>query len=448
MKVLYSMMMALLLLTGCQKEFEAELRTPDNPDEVTLSMNFGCSDMDVAELSSRSLSLPQESNVRDLNIYLFHKATGTSKRQYISGTTTHTLALIKGEYDIYAIANFGEDMGAKTQAQVENLHLTIFRESDLEQRSVLPMGGKTTINVSANMSIPVRLTRIAAKMEVSVTVAGAMASKIRLKSVRLASAPRRCSYFKPNVPLSDMMSYSERAIGNGMSVSFYMLENCQGQNISITDQRRKSQENAPTNATYLHIKAETDDELLDYYIYPGANNTTDFNVSRNRNHLITVNILGINQADWRVKVTNIPKDISVSIAHAEMTSLAYWPNLYYAGADYTMDMTVILSKPAKYDVSAYITGAFLYEGTYNETPANGFFQNPYVTVPAGATSATKRFSLKFRTGRDEVNMLFLSHCRIGHIIKNQGDVNSYPYNNEYVSVPNVNAEISGNAPND
>ena len=48
----------------------------------------------------------------------------------------------------------------------------------------------------------------------------------------------------------------------------------------IRDRKDKCPENAPSCATYLRILAErsADKALVEYIVYPGENNTSDFNV--------------------------------------------------------------------------------------------------------------------------------------------------------------------------
>lgn len=63
-------------------------------------------------------------------------------------------------------------------------------------------------------------------------------------------------------------------------------------------------ENAPACATYLRILAErsADKALVEYIVYPGENNTSDFNVRRNTWHNLELVIRGENEIDNRVLV--------------------------------------------------------------------------------------------------------------------------------------------------
>ena len=84
----------------------------------------------------------------------------------------------------------------------------------------------------------------------------------------------------------------------------YLFENLQGSVDTITDQKDKCPENAPSCATYLRILAErsVDKALVEYIVYPGENNTSDFNVRRNTWHNLELVIMGENEIDNRVLV--------------------------------------------------------------------------------------------------------------------------------------------------
>lgn len=83
----------------------------------------------------------------------------------------------------------------------------------------------------------------------------------------------------------------------------YLFENLQGSVDTITDQKDKCPENAPACATYLRILAErsTDKALVEYIVYPGENNTSDFNVRRNTWHNLEL-VTGAKEIDNRVLV--------------------------------------------------------------------------------------------------------------------------------------------------
>ena len=81
----------------------------------------------------------------------------------------------------------------------------------------------------------------------------------------------------------------------------YMPQNCQGIVASVTDQRLKDADHAPQYATYLMIRAVRENKVLEYRVYLGENNTTDFNVRRNTRYSLDITIEGESEVDTRVQ---------------------------------------------------------------------------------------------------------------------------------------------------
>ena len=84
------------------------------------------------------------------------------------------------------------------------------------------------------------------------------------------------------------------ASATAYAATCYLLENRQGEVAGIGSQRQKDQTRAPEHATYIAIAGEADGTQVVYRIYLGENNTTDFNVGRNRVYNIDARILGLN----------------------------------------------------------------------------------------------------------------------------------------------------------
>ena len=73
----------------------------------------------------------------------------------------------------------------------------------------------------------------------------------------------------------------------------------------IPGQEQKNEANAPEYAAYILIEGEADGLHVVYRIYLGENNTSDFNIARNRVYRIEARILGRNTVDWRVSTTEV-----------------------------------------------------------------------------------------------------------------------------------------------
>ena len=169
------------------------------------------------------------------------------------------------------------------------------------------MSARLSVSVSGTAVIPVSLVRCTAKVTLSLRVDEQTAGEIALQSVRVGHAPGTVALFSDNrAAESALIDYAKRSVtGNAFSGTFYIPENLQGVNASITDQRDKSAANAPAAATCLDIRAVAEGREIAYRIYPGANNTTDFNLERNHHYVIDATIRGADAIDTRVSTVDL-----------------------------------------------------------------------------------------------------------------------------------------------
>ncbi|MFR6635576.1 MAG: DUF4906 domain-containing protein [Alistipes onderdonkii] len=177
----------------------------------------------------------------------------------------------------------------------------------------IPMTDRGTLAVDgAGRCTPssLRVTRSAAKIAYTIEVADAVAPSLRLRSVQFCNLPRTIRPFDSGSISSTVEAnyYDGEAmpVGNERRTAgtAYLFENLQGSVDTITDQKDKCPENAPSCATYLRILAErsADKALVEYIVYPGENNTSDFNVRRNTWHNLELVIRGEDEIDNRVLV--------------------------------------------------------------------------------------------------------------------------------------------------
>ena len=273
-------------------------------DSTNVTFNISCPE---TEMATRALDPSQEKAIRDLNIYLFHKTTDISKHIFSNdGAKQIDATLVKGEYDLFVIANAGGNLGELTREQAEARALNISEESDLTRNDALPMSARQPVTANQNAVIPVSLVRLTAKVEFSLTIAPAVSGQIVLQTVQLMNAPRSVSYFADNRASGELLNFPKQNItGNTFSGTYYVPENLQGIHSTITDQKDKNPSNAPAGATYLYVQGTTYGRQVAYYIYLGGNNTGDFNVARNHQYVIQATINGINTIDTRVSTVDL-----------------------------------------------------------------------------------------------------------------------------------------------
>ena len=293
------------VLCGCSKLARTE--DPATAAEIPVCFQIECPKMDEP---TKAPTDAQEKTVKDLNLYLFCKnAAGKDEHIYSAGSANITRKLTVGDYDLFVIANAGGDLGNMTRAQVEQSARTVGGEVALETGSALPLSAKTSFSVKAAMTVPVVLRRIVACIELNLSVAPQQRERIAPRSVQILSAPRLAAYFADNAPSEDdaVTDYASRSItGHSYNGTFYVPENLQGTVAGITDPTQKAPDKAPEQATCIHIEAVNQTgRKLDYFIYPGENDTDNFDIRRNRRYIVHATVMGENTIDTRVSTTDV-----------------------------------------------------------------------------------------------------------------------------------------------
>ena len=257
---------------------------------------------DMLRLATRATD---EEAIRDINLYLFGRSNGQSLHFY-SRSALVRFECLPGEYDLYVAANLGADLGERSVQQ-----LRTYTIKWQEEYATLPMSAVMTVAIAPDkgtVTLPtLSVRRTVAKIAYNIRVADKVPD-LELRSVRLCSVPGHTTLFTPastpstsekdftDAPLVELPDAARRSC-SGVQ---YLFENPQGTVPSITDQRDKNADNAPACASYLMIRATRGSRILDYRIYLGENNTTDFNVGRNTAHTLDITISGDNEVDTRV----------------------------------------------------------------------------------------------------------------------------------------------------
>jgi uncharacterized repeat protein (TIGR02543 family) len=171
--------------------------------------------------------------------------------------------------------------------------------------------GTADFSIGASSLYTVKLVRTVAKLRFNITTA----SNVTITKMSLQNAPKQTKLFPHANP---GYNFAERAIGaTGGSFTLYMPEHLAGTVPSITDQTQRTRERAPANATYLLIEGEvlspvsgTDGytvsrKKFESIVYLGSNVTNDFNVRRNNDYKIDINITGDLKSDYRIGLSRV-----------------------------------------------------------------------------------------------------------------------------------------------
>ena len=248
-----------------------------------------------------------ESSIRDVNLYLFGRTNAQSLHLY-SHSGLLRFECMPGQYDLYVATNLGTDLGELNAQQL--LDYTIEQQNDY---STLPMTAATTLSItpekgSNTVTLPtLSVRRNVAKVVYNIRVADNMPD-LELQSVQLRSIRKQTALFTPaKEPSTAAKDFTDGPIieipedaRQDYSGIQYLFENPQSEVPSITEQQDKNALNAPAYASYLMIRAVRGNHILDYRVYLGQNNTTDFNVRRNTAQTLDITILGDEEVDTRV----------------------------------------------------------------------------------------------------------------------------------------------------
>ena len=297
-KLIYTVICMMLFCCACS-DADVELN-PAKQAKQQLAMTFRCGAM------SPTRAATDDTRIDDINLYLFPVNGGQARHVYIAPVRPVVLELPKGDYTLYAIANLGHDAGERTQDFVRSLRVE--REPAALADAPFPMSAQQAVTVSGDTQIAVSLIRAVAKVNFSYTVAADFAKSFHVKSVQFRSAPRSAALFdfsraESSEAVADMPPVETSA--TAYAATCYLLENRQGEVAGIGSQQQKDQTRAPEHASYIAIAGEADGTQVVYRIYLGENNTTDFNVGRNRVYNIDARILGLNTVDWRVSTAEL-----------------------------------------------------------------------------------------------------------------------------------------------
>ena len=296
-KIFYIPICMMLFCCACS---DADINPNPTTQAQQITMTFRCGEM------SPTRSASSDTRIDDINLYLFPVNGGPARHIYIAPVQSVVLELPKGDYTLYAIANLARDTGDRAEDFVRTLRVE--RDPLALADAPFPMSAQQAVTVRGDTQIAVSLVRAVAKVNFSYTVAADFAKSFHVKSVQFRSAPRSAALFdfsraESSEAVADMPPVEASA--TAYAATCYLLENRQGEVAGIGSQRQKDQTRAPEHATYIAIAGEADGTQVVYRIYLGENNTTDFNVGRNRVYNIDARILGLNTVDWRVSTAEL-----------------------------------------------------------------------------------------------------------------------------------------------
>lgn len=329
-----------LVSGGCRKQtWRDQPLRPEDTALVDALLILRCNEMQTKAVED------DEKQINDLNLFFVHKfypseADPEVRHYYFSSVDVSKrikLTNIRlGKYRLYAVANaggslcsdshhpteptaVGESFCSMTETEIQNLEVDY---------SVSPLrGGNFPMScfdndmvISKNdQEFSISLKRKVARYEFSYELMGPAIGQMAISRVALQSVPGSVSLFKPN---SSSATYSDRVLGSGSSVNnltFYVLENMQGNVSGITSEEQRNAQTAPQHASYLFLDGKYQGDQYGMSLYLGDDmNGGNFDVEGNANYHLHLKLGGPNTDDVRVSSLKfIASDLSPMIPSME-----------------------------------------------------------------------------------------------------------------------------------
>ncbi len=332
------LLVGVLVSGGCRKHtWRDQPLRPEDTALVDAMLILRCNDLQTKAEATRE---EQEKQINDLNLFFVHKhypsvANPEVRHYYFSSVdVTKRLKLTNirlGKYRLYAVANAGkslyletshdpeaspatvsESMCSMTEQEIKDLEINYsvspnkagnFPMSSVDENMEIKWAKHEGVEVDEGDIVPISITlkRKVAKYEFSYELMGPAIGKMEINTVALQSVPGSISLFKPS---SSSPTYLDKVLGvspNTNNLSFYALENMQGDVPGITSEEQRNPQTAPENASYLFLDGKYEDTQYGMSLYLGDDmQGGNFDVEGNAHYHMHLKLGGPNTDDVRV----------------------------------------------------------------------------------------------------------------------------------------------------
>ena len=329
------------ILNGC-------LMADDDGGRVEVNICFGKG----GEFMTKA-DMPDEDKISDISILIFDSNGMLERMAYLpAGQHIYEASLLKGmRYTIFACANFGYQIKAKTIEELKQLEFHLAYPD--EYREGIPMSAIVKdVLVEGNTVIDVGLERLMACISIKMD-RSRLSDKVSMNvtGIRIGNCPKKARPFvQSQITSGDecfKVGFSHDDIGctplnrfglDGISdeISLYMLENMQGRfsaEALSDDQDKVFKEHDPRKDICSYIELELEysngdlasiEKPLIYRFYLGEDRNS-LDVERNCHYHITVTPEddGLKGDGWRVDKSGI--------RYVGMPSLEQYPDDYIVG---------------------------------------------------------------------------------------------------------------------
>lgn len=320
------MALAALLLSSCIYENLSDCPNYNGSQGDSTSTKVVAVEFSIAagdSTKTRSSISASETAVEDLNIYAYYNGT-LETGAFIESPSSFTMELIKGrEYNLYVLANMGEIEAPHQETEMSGYCYSIKSVSDIS--GSFPMAWEYPAYTVSGSSpkVSISLERLISRIRFSIdkssiddfSVTAVKLCQGALKMYPFSSGSKAES--TSDVGDGDYATSSDLStLNSGGTVTFYTLENCQGVLLpGNTDPESKNPEEISDQSllcTYLEMTAsysgqyegvDVSSDNVKYRFYLGEDNCTDFNVRRNNDLKIHLNVTEERIFDDRWKVS-------------------------------------------------------------------------------------------------------------------------------------------------
>ena len=323
------------LITSCQQDYQI------STDEIMFGKRDTVSVSIKLNLLSTTKATVNEALVDNVNLYIVNELGDVISSGYYTSLNDLDIEIYSNMlYSVYAIANTGKEIMAKSATEIEGLSYTIDTANDMVSPSgAILMSGKTALQkLSDGQQLPVDLTRCLSKVifQCDFTQLNADVT-INVKSIQLKNIPKSVNIFTDSKAVSStdvissvpVVSPSPDATQSG--IVFYCYENLQGTLLPDNlDQSCKVFDSGSLHSqtcSYIEIAADYSSPRkkgeITYKFYCGKDVTSNFDLPRNHQQTITVYFTGdgaVEENTWRVDNSDIIDLVtSISITPQSLT---------------------------------------------------------------------------------------------------------------------------------
>ena len=317
-----------ILVTACAEKDELQ-SVKGTPVEVICSLQIACIG---GEESTRATDLTtEESTIQDLTVIQFDGTDDNAPSMIVrtfqnpSSLKDFKIGLMQPQnkdkqQTLYFIANAGKTFSS-FNGTLGAFKATTVSSSDMGGKILMTGSCQTVIKTETgvNATLSSRLAKIVFKINNQLSNARFEPIWLQLKSVPVIAcpeAPASGTIYPANDNSSLYTDLEPVTSDIGDSCTWYIPENRRGTSRqTVSDPKNKNSHTPDSYCTCIYLEANyypnadnTGAKRVYYTLYPGNDNTNDFNIEGNQPYNVTLNITKMpdDNSDSRLKVEPIP----------------------------------------------------------------------------------------------------------------------------------------------